>query len=132
MGSLDRHHSSTSERTATMNGFLLGFLTLFLYLGCIASIVYFSQDIDFDIDLLSFCSEFHGFLVAVMPSIYEMSFGAEEMEDEKTALLWGVSLGCMLGVVLVNLVPWLDLGDGQGVCYGGDRLLEVVATIWGW
>ena len=51
------------------------------------------------------------------------------MQDERSALLWDVSSGCLVGFVLANLVPGLDLGDGEGVCYGGARFLEVVATI---
>ena len=54
------------------------------------------------------------------------------MQDERSALLSGVYSGCLVGVVLANLVPGFDLGDGEGVYYGGDRSLEVVATGWGW
>ena len=115
-----------------MNGSLFGFFTPLFYLGCVASIVYFSKGTGFDSDLLSFRSVFHGVLVVVMPSIWKMSFVTEEMEDEKTALLGGMSSGCMLGFVLVNMVPGLGLGNREGLCHGGHRLLEAVVTVWGW
>ena len=113
-------------------------------LACYSCALHFVNGFDVDDVFLTCCSDAYG-MVVILGSLFgkellywflDPEWDEEEeevMQDIEEEVLWGLTVGCLVGFSIVkNWLPRWDLGDAEGMCYGGNRFLEIVGVLWGW